>query len=80
MKVLTNIASKSFTKQLEKTVIAEGELMSTALVHLMLQERNIKSCLLPALHYMRIDKDGEPDYFYIEENLKENSGNVTQKA
>ncbi|MGI6323447.1 MAG: aspartate kinase [Bacteroidales bacterium] len=70
MKVLTNIASKSFTKQLEKTVIAEGELMSTALVHLMLQERNIKSCLLPALHYMRIDKDGEPDYFYIEENLK----------
>ncbi len=67
---LTNIASRSFTKQHEKAVLAEGELMSTALVHLMLQEKNIKSYLLPALNYMRVDKDGEPDYFYIEENLK----------
>ncbi|HOU03502.1 MAG: aspartate kinase [Bacteroidales bacterium] len=67
---LTNIASRSFTKQQEKAVLAEGELMSTALVHLMLQEKNIKSYLLPALNYMRVDKDGEPDYFYIEENLK----------
>jgi aspartate kinase len=68
--LLTNIASRSFTKQQEKAVLAEGELMSTALVHSMLQEKNIKSYLLPALNYMRIDKDGEPDYFYIEENLK----------
>lgn len=68
--VLTNIASRSFTKQQEKAVLAEGELMSTALVHLMLQEKDIKSYLLPALNYMRVDKDGEPDYFYIEENLK----------
>lgn len=67
---LTNIASRSFTKQQEKAILAEGELMSTALVHLMLQEKNIKSYLLPALNYMRVDKDGEPDYFYIEENLK----------
>jgi aspartate kinase len=67
---LTNIASRSFTKQQEKAVLAEGELMSTALVHLMLQEKNLKSYLLPALNYMRVDKDGEPDYFYIEENLK----------
>ena len=25
---------------------------------------------MPALNFMRIDKDGEPDYFYIRENLK----------
>jgi aspartate kinase len=40
------------------------------LFYLLLQEREIKSVLLPALNFMRIDKDGEPDYFYIEENIK----------
>jgi len=25
---------------------------------------------MPALNFMRIDKDGEPDYYYIEENLR----------
>jgi aspartate kinase len=37
---------------------------------MMLQERNIKAAFLPALNFMRIDKDGEPDMFYIEENIK----------
>ncbi len=36
----------------------------------MLQEMGIKSTLIPALNFMRIDKDGEPDTFYIEENLR----------
>ena len=37
---------------------------------MLLQEKNIRAALLPALTFMRIDKDGEPDYFYIEENLR----------
>jgi aspartate kinase len=59
-----------FTKVQEKAILAQGELLSTALFHLLLQERNIPSVLLPALSYMRIDKYGEPDLFYIEENIK----------
>ena len=59
-----------FTKQKEKTILAQGELLSTSLFNLLLQERNIKSILLPALSFMRIDKDGEPDSFYIEENIE----------
>ena len=59
-----------FTKLQEKAIIAQGELISTSLIHLMLQEMGIKSSLVPALNFMRIDKDGEPDTFYIEENLK----------
>ena len=35
-----------------------------------LHECGIPSSLMSALNYMRIDKDGEPDYFYIEQNLK----------
>lgn len=59
-----------FTKLREKETLAQGELISTSLFHMLLQEKNIRAALLPALTYMRIDKDGEPDYFYIEENLK----------
>jgi aspartate kinase len=59
-----------FTKLQEKSILAQGELLSTALLNLLLQEKKIDSTLIPALNFMRIDKDGEPDYFYIRENLR----------
>jgi len=62
--------SKAFTKLHEKAIVARGELLSTALFHNLLRERGIRSALLPALNFMRIDKDGEPDAFYIAENFK----------
>ncbi len=67
---ITSFTLKTFTKIQEKAILAQGELMSTALFHLLLREREINSVLLPALNFMRIDKYGEPDMFYIEENLK----------
>ena len=65
-----------FTKIQEKAILAQGELISTALFHLLLQERNIPSVLLPALSFMRIDKYGEPDLYYIEENLQRELKNL----
>lgn len=59
----------SFTIHEEKAVLAQGELLSTALFQLYLEEIGQNSCLLPALQFMRIDKDLEPDHFYIKENL-----------
>lgn len=53
----------------EKAILAQGELLSTNLFFFHLQETGVSSCLLPALSFMRIDKDGEPDYFYISENI-----------
>ncbi|HQM70389.1 MAG TPA: aspartate kinase [Bacteroidales bacterium] len=67
---ICNFTTRAFTKVQEKAIVGEGELISTALVHNMLLERGIKSILMPALNFMRIDKDGEPDYYYIEENLR----------
>lgn len=67
---IRNFTLRVFTKLQEKAILAQGELISTSLFHLLLQERNIKSILLPALCFMRIDKDGEPDSFYITENIK----------
>ena len=66
---------RNFTKQNvfllfdEKIILAQGELMSTAMVNLQLQETGRKSVLLPALDYMRIDKNNEPDTAYIREHL-----------
>lgn len=75
---LQGFTQDSFTIHEEKAVLAQGELISTALLHYYLQEKGISSCLLPALQFMRIDKDLEPDYYYIKENLnrliKENEG------
>lgn len=59
----------SFTIHEEKAVLAQGELLSTALFQFYLEENEVPSKLLPALSFMRIDKDLEPDHFYIKENL-----------
>lgn len=52
---------RSYTKDLftlfeEKVVLAQGELISTAMMNYYLQECGVKSVLLPALEYMRTDK------------------------
>jgi aspartate kinase len=65
---------RSFTQDLftiheEKAVLAQGELISSTLFNLYLQEQKIDSVLLPALNFMRIDTNGEPDNYYIKENL-----------
>ncbi|MDA9066711.1 aspartate kinase [Flavobacteriales bacterium] len=59
-----------FTVHEEKMILAQGELLSTALFQLHLEELGIQSCLLSALDFMRIDKDLEPDSFYIKHNLE----------
>jgi aspartate kinase len=65
---------KSFTKDLftvfeEKTILAQGELISTAMFNFYLNEIGFDSVLLPALDYMRIDKNNEPDTVYIRDNV-----------
>ena len=65
---------KSFTKDLftvfeEKAILAQGELISTAMFNYYLQEKGCRSVLIPSLDYMRIDKNNEPDAPYIKENL-----------
>ncbi len=67
---IKSFANKIFTIFEEKVILSQGELMSTGMFNLYLQEQGVKSCLLPALEYMRIDKNNEPDTAYIRENLK----------
>ena len=65
---------RSFTKDLftsfeEKSIVAQGEIMSTNMVVNYLQEKGIKTVLLSALDFMRTDKNAEPDPTYIKEKL-----------
>lgn len=76
---IRNFTLRVFTKLQEKAILAQGELISTSLFHLLLTERNISSALLPALSFMRIDKDGEPDAFYIEENIERELKNYSSE-
>ena len=65
---------RSFTKDIftlfeEKEILAQGELMSTALMTLYLQEQGVNAELIPALDFMRTDKNAEPDTQYIKQKL-----------
>ncbi len=65
---------RSFTKDLftlfeERIVLSQGELISTGMMNLYLNEQGVHSVLLPALDYMRTDKNAEPDPVYIKEHL-----------
>jgi aspartate kinase len=59
-----------FTANEEKAILAQGELLSTALVQFHLEETGKNSVLLPALNFMRIDENDEPDLDYIEKHLQ----------
>lgn len=66
---------RSFTKDLftsfeAKSIVAQGEVMSTNMVTNYLLENGIKSILLNALDFMRTDKNAEPDTQYIKEKLE----------
>lgn len=74
---------RSFTKDLftsfeEKTIVAQGEVISTNMMVSYLQETGVKAVLLDALDFMRTDKNNEPDMAFIRENLarlmEENQG------
>ncbi len=67
---LRSFTHKPFSDAEEKVVLAQGELMSTNMVNLYMQEQGIDSYLLPALDFMKLDRNEEPDSNYIHEHLQ----------
>lgn len=66
---------RSFTKGIftmfeEKIIVGIGEILSTNMVTNYLLEQGVDACLLPALEFMRTDKNAEPDLEYIREKLQ----------
>ena len=54
----------------EKIILSQGELLSTKLLELYLKQQGVDAVLLPALDFMKLDTQGEPDQDYIREHLK----------
>ena len=67
--VIRSFPSDLFTPLDEKTMLAQGELLSSSMIHLLLKEQQVDAALIPALDFMRTDKNSEPDPVYIKERL-----------
>ncbi|MDP6923016.1 MAG: aspartate kinase [Lutibacter sp.] len=68
--VLTAFISESYTTLLYNRIVSQGELLSTHIISQYLLQQGLNVRLLPALDFMRIDKSGEPDHFYIKQSLQ----------
>ncbi len=66
---LEKLLSQPYYSKMEKVILAQGELISTQLFTALLKERGINAQLLPALDFMYIDENGEPDLRQIEERI-----------
>lgn len=59
----------SYNEALNKDILAQGELLSTKLFSIYLTEKGIDHALLPALDFMSIDANDEPQVEVIREKL-----------
>lgn len=70
---------KIYTAKQDKQMVAEGELLSTQMFTAYMKEQGERVVLLPALEYMSIDADNEPELAKIESKLKGLLANQTDK-
>jgi aspartate kinase len=63
------LAAGGFDDRSYRELLAQGELISTELFYHHCQERKLASRLLPALHFMSIDENQEPELEKISERL-----------
>ena len=66
---IRTFTKKLFTQVEAKIIIGQGELLSTKMMELYLHEQGVAVQMLPALDFMKIDMQGEPDADYIREKL-----------
>ena len=66
---LRDLATKPLTDELEKEIVAQGEIISTNMVTIYMREIGLDVELLNALDFMRLNVNGEPDITYIREHL-----------
>ncbi|MGY6742687.1 MAG: aspartate kinase [Cecembia sp.] len=75
---LNIILKISFNEAISRDILAQGELLSTKLFYTLLQELDIPAVFLPALDFMSIDENSEPELKKISERLKVILGNYPE--
>ena len=66
---IKSFTSGEFNEVGENTIVAQGELLSTALFAELMLENGYKTVYLPALDFMKIDSDKAADLYFIRENI-----------
>lgn len=67
---LNIILKISFNEAINRDILAQGELLSTKLFYTLLEEKDIPAIFLPALEFMSIDENNEPELSKISDRLK----------
>ena len=67
---LRKICLKPYTPQTDKDVVSFGELISTTMMTTYMSQQGEDVVLMPALDYMRINAEGEPDLMVTEQLLQ----------
>ena len=67
---IKSFTSGKFNEIGENSILAQGELISTQLVSLLMNENGHHTKLLPALDFMKIDEDKAADLQFIRKNIK----------
>lgn len=67
---IRSLLKVEFNENYTKELLARGELLSTKLFSIYLEEVGHKNVLLPALDFMAIDENDEPDMDFIQTRLK----------
>ena len=68
---LRSFSKDTFTSFEERAVVAQGEILSTNMVAAYLKQQGIKAFLIPALDFMRTDKNQEPDMMHIKLHIND---------
>lgn len=71
MTFIKSCLEKPFTNSIDKELLAQGELMSTNIFNLHLQEHELNSALINALDFVRTDAFSEPDEAFINKELSD---------
>jgi aspartate kinase len=66
---IKSFTSGDFNEVSENTIVAQGELLSTALFTELMLENGYKTVYLPALDFMKIDNDKAADSHFIRDNI-----------
>ncbi|MDE6642757.1 MAG: aspartate kinase [Muribaculaceae bacterium] len=66
--IIRSFTNTSFTTA-EKTILAQGERMSTVMMYQYLLSQDVKVQLLDALEFMRIDIDNSPEIQYLHDRI-----------
>ena len=66
---IKSFTSGDFNEVGENAIVAQGELLSTAMFAELMLENGYKTVYLPALDFMKIDSDKAADSYFIRENI-----------